>query len=180
LSRSIDADASWSKVPELTGPLTWLRTRFRERPVIAWGATAALAGAIAVAVVIVAVGGGSGPTGVPIKCSVYASDGSVRLTLRSEVARGKAERGCDGLAAKLSGQGRHWRVGTPPLPKREPRLVCALDAPAGESGAAVVEDNPESPSSVGTSLCGEFLRDGWTQAEAQVGQWQREYDTARG
>lgn len=98
--------------------------------------------------------------------------------MHAKVTQKEADEGCDELAAKLSGEGRYWRVGAPPLPENEPRLVCALDAPTGESGVAIVEDNPESFSSLGTSLCGELAHNGWTQAEGLTGPWQHEYDIA--
>lgn len=156
-----------------------LRALYSQRPVLAWGGTAVVAGVVLAVVVIVLVGRAAEPANVAINCSVYDSDGSVRLTLRGKVTQKEAESGCDGIAAKLSGEGRYWRVGTPALPENEPRLACTLDAPAGEGfGVAIVEDNPQSFSGLGTSLCGELAHDGWTQAEALTGPWQHEYDIA--
>lgn len=137
-----------------------------------------MAGVIVAVVVIVLVGRDE-PADIAIDCSVYDSDGSVRLTLRGKVTQEEADGGCDGIAAELSGEGRYWRIGTPPLPDDEPRLICALDAPAEKSGRAIVEDDPESFASFGTNLCGAFAHEGWTQAEAASGPWQREYALAR-
>jgi len=132
-----------------------------------------------VAAIVIVLASRDEPADIAIDCSVYDSDGSVRLTLHGKVTQEEAEGGCDGIAAELSGEGRYWRIGTPPLPDDEPRLICALDAPTGESGRAIVEGGPESFASFGTSLCGAFAHEGWTQVEAASGPWQREYTIAR-
>src|SRR6476469_10984872 len=121
-----------------------VRDLYRRRPVVAWRGTAALAGVVIAVIVILAVSGGSEPANVAFNCSVADSDGSTVLTVRGKVTQTEADEGCDGLAAKLSGEGRYWRVGLPEPPQTSPEIVCGFNAPKGEQGTAIVEVNPES------------------------------------
>ena len=145
---------------------------------IAWGVTAAVTGLIAAVVVIVVVNGtGREPATVFLDCSLSDSDSATVLTLRGKVTEKEANDGCDGIAAQLSGEGRYWRIGLPPVPDNYPEIVCGLDAPEGKSGTAMVEVDPESFSSSATAICGQFVHEGWTQFTqgGVVGPWQHEY-----
>lgn len=150
---------------------------FKQRPLLAGGALAALCGLVAAAAVVFFVEGDE-PADVPINCSVYDSEESVRLTAQGTVTEKEAESGCAGLAADLSGDSSYWKVGAPLLPESEPRLVCALLGPADDGGRVIVEENGEAFTSVATGICGRLAHEGWTQ-DASVGRgpWQRDYDT---
>ncbi|HWA53810.1 MAG TPA: hypothetical protein VG816_06520 [Solirubrobacterales bacterium] len=157
-----------------------LRGLYRRKPRVAWAATAALAGVAIAVVVILTVSGGSEPANVTFNCSVSDSDGSTVLTVRGKVTQKEAEEGCDGLAAKLSGEGRYWRVGLPEPPSTSPEIVCGFNAPKGEQGTAMVEVNPESLTSPATTICGQLAHEGWTQFTqgGVMGPWQHEYGVA--
>ncbi|HET7052984.1 MAG TPA: hypothetical protein VFI09_03590 [Solirubrobacterales bacterium] len=131
-------------------------------------------------IVILVVSGGSEPANVALNCSVSDSDGSTVLTVRGKVTQKEADEGCDGLAAKLSGEGRYWRVGLPELPQASPEIVCGLNAPKGEQGTATVEVNPESLPSVATTICGQLTHEGWTQFTqgGVMAPWQHAYSVA--
>ena len=156
-----------------------VRGLYRHRPVVAWGGTAALVGTVIAVIVIFASGGGE-PASITLRCSVSDSDGNTVLTLRGKVTQKEADEGCDGLAAKLSGEGRYWRVGLPEPPSTSPEIICGFKAPEGEQGTAMVEVNPESLKTVATAICGQFAHEGWTQfAQGGVmGPWQHEYSAA--
>jgi hypothetical protein len=100
--------------------------------------------------------------------------------MRGKVTEKEAAEGCDGLAAKLSGEGRYWRVGLPEPPQTSPEVVCGFNAPQGEQGTAMVEANPESIRTVATTVCGQFAHEGWTQFTqgGVMGPWQHEYSVA--
>ena len=157
-----------------------VRDLYRRRPVAAWSGTAALAGVVVSVVVILTVSGGSEPANVALNCSVSDSDGSTALTVRGKVTQKEAEEACDGLAAKLSGEGRYWRVGLPEPPQTFPEIVCGFNAPKGEQGTAMVEVNPESLTSTATTICGQLAHEGWTQFTqgGVMGPWQHEYSVA--
>lgn len=162
------------------GAVGRVRDLYRRRPVIAWGGTAALAGVVIAVIVILAVSGGSEPANVAFNCSVSDSDGDTVLTVRGKVTQKEAEEGCDGLAAKLSGEGRYWRVGLPEPPQASPEIVCGFNAPEGELGTAMVEVNPQSLKTVATAICGQLAHEGWTQFTqgGVMGPWQDEYSVA--
>lgn len=162
------------------GTVGRVRDLYRRRPVVTWSGTAALAGVVIAVIVILTVSGGSEPANVAFNCSVSNSDGSTVLTVRGKVTQKEAEEGCDGLAAKLSGEGRYWRVGLPEPPQTSPEIVCGFNAPKGEQGTAMVEVNPESLTSSATTICGQFAHEGWTQFTqgGVMGPWQHEYSVA--
>lgn len=155
------------------------RNLYRRKPVAAWVGAAALTGVVIAGIVIVAAGGGSEPANVAFSCSVSDSDGSTVLTVRGQVTQKEADEGCNGLAGKLSGEGRYWRVGLPEPPQTSPEIVCGFNAP-DKQGTAIVEFNPESLTSEATTICGQFAHEGWTQFTqgGVVGPWQHEYDVA--
>jgi hypothetical protein len=157
-----------------------VRDLYRRRPITAWSGTAVLAGIVIAVIVILAVSGGSEPANVALNCSVSDSDGSTVLTVRGKVTQKEADEGCDGLAAKLSGEGRYWRVGLPEPPQTSPEIVCGFDAPEDEQGTAMVEVNPESLASEATTICGQLAHEGWTQFTqgGVMGPWQHEYSVA--
>jgi hypothetical protein len=137
-----------------------------------------VAGIAAAVVVIVAVNGADEePANVPIACSVSDVDGDTVLSVRGKATQREAEEGCDGLAGRLSGEGRYWRVGLPQSPGEYPEMVCAFNAPEGEEGTAKVEADPESFTTTATAICGEFAHEGWTQLTrgGVMGPWQRRY-----
>ncbi|HVO55632.1 MAG TPA: hypothetical protein VMT37_14565 [Solirubrobacterales bacterium] len=166
--------------PKPEGMVGRVRDLYRRRPVVAWGGTAALAGVVVAVIVILTVSGGSEPANVALNCSVSDSDGSTVLTVGGKVTQKEAEEGCDGLAAKLSGEGRYWRVGLPEPPSTSPEIVCGFNAPKGEQGTAMVEVNPESLANTATTICGQLAHEGWTQFTqgGVMGPWQREYSVA--
>lgn len=157
-----------------------LRGLYRRRPVVAWSGTAALVGVIVAVVAIIAISDQKEPANTAIKCAVSDSYGSVAMELHGKVTQKEADAGCDGVAAKLSGEGRYWRVGLPEPPSTSPEVVCAFNAPAGENGTVLIEANPESLTSVATALCGQFAHEGWTQQTqgGVMGEWQAEYNAA--
>jgi len=155
-----------------------LRAQYRKRPVAAWGATAAVVGvAVAVAVIVTVNETGDEPANIPLSCSVSDSDGSTVLSTRGKVTQQEADEGCDAVAARLSGEGRYWRVGLLQTPEEYPELVCALDAPEGRQGTVMVEADPGSFTSSATAMCGELAHEGWTQFTqgGVMGPWQRQY-----
>lgn len=162
------------------GTVDRFRDLYRRRPVVAWVSTAALAGVVIAVIVIFAVSGGSEPANVAFNCSISDSDGSTVLTVRGKVTQKEAEEGCDGLAAKLSGEGRYWRVGLPEPPQTSPEIVCGFNAPKGEQGTAMVEVDPESLTNPATTICGQLAHEGWTQFTqgGVMGPWQHEYSAA--
>jgi len=161
------------------GRVERVRGLYRLRPVVAWGCTAALAGVV-IAVIVILASGGSEPANVALRCSVSDSDDNTVLTVRGKVTQKEADEGCDGLAAKLSGEGRYWRVGLPEPPNTSPEIACGFNAPEGEQGTAMVEANPESLKTVATAICGQFAHEGWTQFTqgGVMGPWQHEYSVA--
>jgi hypothetical protein len=163
------------------GDSSRVRDLYRRRPVIAWGGTAAVVGLVIAAIVILAVGGSSEPADVAINCSVSNSNGSVVLTVKGKVTKKEAEGGCDELAGELSGNGSYWRIGLPPVPNSFPEIMCGLDAPAGETGSALVEFNPEGSSYEATAICGNLAHKGWTQFTqgGVMGPWQHAYTVER-
>lgn len=151
--------------------------RSKLRPFAIAGAVAALSG-IVIAVGVVVFVDEEKPATVPISCSVYDSDESVRLSVEGMVEEEKAKSGCQALAAELSGSSSYWIVGTPGLPEEEPRLVCAQLGPEDESGRIIVEENPEMFASAATGICGRLAHAGWTQDESvERGPWQQEFVT---
>lgn len=155
-----------------------VRSLYRRKPMIAWGATTAVVGVVVAVVVIFAVRGDSEPANVGIKCSVSNSNGTVVLTINGRVTKKEAEDGCNELAGKLSGGGSYWRIGLPPVPSSFPEIMCGLNAPAGESGSAVVEFNAEGSSYEATAICGNLAHKGWTQFTqgGVMGPWQHAYN----
>ncbi len=155
-----------------------VRGWYRGRPVIAWGATAAVVGVVVAVVVILAVSGSSEPANVAIKCSVSNSNGSVVFSIKGRVTKKEAEDGCDELAGKLSGGGSYWRVGLPPVPNSDPEIMCGLNSPAGEAGSATVEYDTEGSSYEATTICGNLAHKGWTQFTqgGVMGPWQHAYN----
>lgn len=163
---------------QAAGLLKRVRSFYKRRPWLAWGGTAVLAGVVIAVVAILAVSGGSEPANVAIKCSVSNSNDDIVFTLKGRVTEKEAEGGCDVLAGELSGGGSYWRVGLPVVPKNSPEVMCYLDAPAGETGTAMVEFNPEGLSSEATTICGDLAHKGWTQyagGGTVTGPWQAEY-----
>jgi hypothetical protein len=160
------------------GMIGRVRSLYRRRPVIAWGGTAVALGMIIAVIVILAVGESSEPANVAINCSVSNSDGSVVFTVKGRVTKKEAQSGCDGLAGKLSGDGSYWRVGLPPVPSSFPEIMCGLNAPAGETGSAMVEYATESSSYEATTICGNLAHKGWTQFTrgGVMGPWQHAYN----
>jgi hypothetical protein len=145
---------------------------------LAWGGTAVVIGVIAAIVVIVGVNeSGAEPANAAIDCTVSDSGGATALTVKGKVTEKEADEGCDGIAGKLSGGGRYWRVGLPPVPEDNPELVCAFHAPEGRIGTAIVETDPGSFSGSATAICGQFAHEGWTQfiQGGVIGPWQHEY-----
>lgn len=162
------------------GALDRFREQYRKRPVAAWGATAAVVGVVVAIVVIVAVNEtGDEQANVPLACSVSDSDGSTVVSIRGKVTRQEADEGCDAVAARLSGEGRYWRVGLSQTPDDYPDLVCALDAPDGQQGTVMVEADPEAFTSSATAMCGELAHEGWTQLTqgGVMGPWQRQHQS---
>jgi hypothetical protein len=170
------AEQGDSREPE-QGATGQVRSLYRRKPVIAWGATAAVVGIVIAVVVILVVSGSSEPANVGIKCSVSNSNGTVVLTIKGRVTKKEAEDGCDELAGKLSGGGSYWRIGLPPVPTSFPEIMCGLNAPAGDSGSAVVEFNTEGSSYEATAICGNLAHKGWTQFTqgGVMGPWQAAY-----
>lgn len=158
------------------GSLDRIGVWLRRRPFVAGGALAGLCGVIAALAVVFLVDGGE-PANVPIDCTVYDSDESVRLTVQGTVTEKEAESGCNALAAQLSGSSSYWIVGRPAVPGSEPQLICALLGPADEGGRVIVEEDGEVLVSGATGICGRLAHEGWTQDETVGrGPWQREYD----
>jgi hypothetical protein len=146
---------------------------------VAWGALVGVVGAIALGAILIVRGDAVEPADVPVSCSVYDSDGGVRLTVEGEVTQSEAEHGCNELAARLSGDYSYWKLGAPPLPESEPSLVCALLSPEGNGTTAMVEEDPATFASTATSICGRLAHAGWIQDEAGApGPWQREFASA--
>jgi hypothetical protein len=143
-----------------------VRNWYGRHPLLAWGGTAALAAAVAAIAVIVVVSERSEPANVAFDCSVSDSDGSAVITVRGNVTRREAEEGCDAFAGELSG------------PLVSPETLCGFNAPPGEQGTAIVEVDPESVTTVATTICGELAHEGWTQftEDGVSGPWQQEYN----
>ncbi len=151
---------------------------FKRRPFIVGSAIAALVGA-AIAVAVVSFIDGDESAKVPLNCSVYDFDESVRLTVVGTVDEEEAEGGCQTFASELSDSSSYWIVGKPPPPESEPHLICAQLGPEGEGGRVIVEENPEAFTSTAIGICGRLAHAGWTQdASIELGPWQRDYARA--
>jgi hypothetical protein len=141
-----------------------------DRSVVGRRTAAGLVLTVLVAMGLAACGGGESAD-VSVRCTVYDNDASVAFTFAGKVTEKESTEGCGSLAQHFSSSSSYWRSGTPPLPKAEPELVCALEMPAKEkqSGVVYVESNPESVSGLGTELCGSLAHAGWTESSAPTG-----------